>query len=58
MTDASWRRQELNRIRKDQLALLHAQRGGRMPLATYLKWRKDELVNAVLEDEGFDPWSA
>lgn len=42
---------ELNRLPKGTLAQLHADYGGLMGVATYRKWRKDELVAAVLEDE-------
>ena len=49
---------EIERTPKAQLARMHAANGGLMGLATYLKWRKDELVRALLEDEGIDPWSA
>ena len=58
MTDASWRRQELTKLPKAQLARMHDANGGCMGLATYMQWRKDELVTAVLEDEGYNPWSA
>jgi len=49
---------EISRKSKFELAQMHVANGGIMGLATYLKWRKDELVNAVLEDMGIDPWSA
>ena len=52
------RAKELRKLGKDQLALMHHNAGGQMGLKVYLQWRKDELVNAVLQDEGFDPWSA
>ena len=49
---------QIQRTPKAQLARIHVANGGQMGLATYLKWRKDELVNIVAEDEGIDPWSA
>ncbi len=52
------RLQEIERTPKAELARIHVRNGGQMDLATYLKWRKDELVRAVAEDEGIDPWSA
>ena len=50
--------QQIEKTPKAELARMHVANGGQMGLATYLKWRKDELVRAVLEDEGIDPWSA
>lgn len=47
------RTRELSRMPKNVLAHMHKQNGGLMPLATYQKWTKDELVNTVLEDEGY-----
>ena len=58
MTSTLTRIREIQRMPKDRLARMHVANGGQMGLATYLKWRKDELVNIVLEDEGIDPWSA
>ena len=58
MTDTLTRIREIQAMPKDRLARMHVANGGQMGLATYLKWRKDELVNIVLEDEGIDPWSA
>ena len=52
------RRQQLTKLSKDQLALMHHNAGGAMGLKVYLKWTKDELVNAVLQDEGIDPWAS
>jgi hypothetical protein len=40
---------DLSRKPKHELARIHVQQGGLMGLAVYLKWRKDELVNAILE---------
>jgi hypothetical protein len=48
--------QEIERTPKAELARIHVANGGQMGLATYLKWRKDELVRAVAEDEGIDLW--
>lgn len=42
---------ELAKLPKWQLAQMHKSNGGLMPLATYQKWSKDELLNAVIEDE-------
>lgn len=53
MTKRDKRIRELARMTKSVLARMHKQNGGLMPLADYLKWTKDELVNAVLEDEGY-----
>jgi hypothetical protein len=48
------RARELDRCyRKASLAVMHKENGGMMPLKTYLKWRKDELIAAVLRDEGY-----
>lgn len=55
MTTAE-RTRELNKLPKATLAQMHAGNGGLMGLATYMQWRKDELVTAVLEDEGLNPW--
>lgn len=52
------RTKELNKLPKAQLAQMHADNGGLMGLATYMQWRKDELVTALLEDEGLNPWGA
>lgn len=52
------RTRELNKLPKAKLAQMHASNGGLMGLATYMQWRKDELVTALLEDEGLDPWGA
>jgi hypothetical protein len=49
---------QLAKLPKAQLAQMHAANGGLMGLATYMKWTKDELVDAVAQDEGLDPWSA
>lgn len=45
------RASELARFPKWKLAEMHKAYGGLMPLAIYRKWTKDELVNAVLQDE-------
>jgi hypothetical protein len=45
------RERELRRFPKATLASMHKANGGLMPLATYLKWSKDELVSAVMDDE-------
>ena len=50
-------RKALAKLSKYELAAQHARNGGIMGLATYSKWTKDELVNAVLEDNGIDPWT-
>ena len=42
---------ELARMPKGQLAQMHKTNGGLMPLSTYQKWTKDELLSAVIEDE-------
>lgn len=42
---------ELATLPKAQLARMHKANGGLLPLATYQKWTKDELLSAVLEDE-------
>lgn len=47
------RTRELSRVPKNVLASMHKQNGGLMPLATYRKWTKAELVNEILEDEGY-----
>ena len=47
---------ELDKMTKFTLASMHVKNGGQMGLTRYLQWTKDELVNAVLEDEGIDPW--
>ena len=70
ITEADWRKmtgrvdldskiriQQIERTPKAQLARMHVANGGQMGLATYLKWQKRELVNAILEDEGLDPWA-
>jgi len=46
------RYRELARLPKQQLAVMHVRNGGLMGLAVYLKWGKDELIAAVIEDEG------
>ena len=56
--DTRTRIREIERTPKAQLARMHVANGGQMGLATYLKWRKDELIRIVAEDEGIDPWSA
>ena len=48
---------QIQRTPKAQLARLHVANGGQMGYATYMQWRKDELVNIVAEDEGIDPWA-
>ena len=48
---------ELSKLSKLQLAALHVQQGGLMGVSTYMQWRKDELVNIILEIEGLDPWA-
>ena len=48
---------EIENTPKATLARMHAANGGQMGLATYMKWRKDELVHVVCEDEGIDPWA-
>jgi hypothetical protein len=45
------RLRELNRKSKRELARMHKANGGLMPLADYLRWSKDELVGAVMDDE-------
>ena len=55
-TDPKQRIRELTRTPKADLARMHVRNGGLMGLQTYLRWSKDELINAVLEDEGIDPW--
>lgn len=54
---AAQRAKELNKLPKAKLAQMHASNGGLMGVATYLTWRKDELVTALLEDEGLDSWN-
>ena len=56
MTPTEQRRKALEKTPKYQLASMHAANGGLMGVTTYLQWTKDELVNAVLEDEGYRPW--
>lgn len=46
------RYKELNKLPKDELARMHVANGGLMGYATYMKWRKDELISIILEDEG------
>lgn len=48
---------ELRKLPKATLAQMHVRNGGIMGLRTYLQWTKDELINAVLEDEGINPWT-
>lgn len=57
MTNTS-RIKELAKLPKWQLVNMHVASGGLMGAATYAKWTKDELVNAVAGDEGIDPWAA
>ncbi len=45
---------QLYKMTKDQLARMHVANGGLMGYATYRKWTKDELVNAILEDESYE----
>ena len=49
---ADQRIKELAKLPKWQLAQMHKSNGGLMPLADYQKWTKDELLSAVIEDEG------
>jgi hypothetical protein len=42
---------ELAKMSKYDLARMHRANGGLMTLAEYLQWTKDELVNAVMEDQ-------
>ena len=49
---------ELAKMPKWQLANMHVANGGLMGLATYMKWTKDELVDAVARDENIGPWGA
>jgi hypothetical protein len=56
MSGTQARIRELTRTPKAQLARIHAANGGLMGVAVYSTWSKDELVNAVLEDEGINPW--
>jgi hypothetical protein len=44
---------ELNRRSKPFLADLHVRKGGLMGYFTYIRWTKEELIKAILEDEGF-----
>lgn len=44
---------QLAKMPKATLAAMHHANGGLMPLATYRKWTREELVKAVLEDEGY-----
>jgi hypothetical protein len=52
------RERELQKLRKPQLVQMHVRNGGLMGVETYMKWTKQELINAVLEDEGINPWSS
>lgn len=47
---------QILKMTKYELARTHVANGGLMGLATYLKWTKEELQNAVLEDNGINPW--
>lgn len=42
---------EISRMTKRELAMLHVRNGGLMGLSVYLKWTKDELINAIISDE-------
>jgi hypothetical protein len=42
---------ELRKLSKYELARQHVLNGGIMGLNYYLTWKKDELVNTVLEDQ-------
>ena len=49
------RTRQLNRMKKGQLARLHATGGGLMGIPVYMTWTKDELVSAILEHEFRSP---
>jgi len=42
---------QLQALGKPALARIHVDNGGLMGLATYLRWSKDELIAAIIEDE-------
>ena len=46
------RRKVLGHMAKASLAVMHTRNGGLLSVAEYVKWRHEELVNEVLEDEG------
>jgi hypothetical protein len=43
---------ELGRLTKSKLAVMHSANSGLLSAVEYIKWKHEELVNAVLEDEG------
>jgi hypothetical protein len=43
---------ELGRKGKPELAVMHSANTGLLSVSEYVKWKHEELVNAVLEDEG------
>jgi len=43
--------QQITRMTKAQLAQMHAANGGLMGVKVYMQWTKDELINAVIEDQ-------
>lgn len=47
---------QILKMSKNDLARTHVANGGLMGLPTYLKWTKEELQNAVMEDYGINPW--
>jgi hypothetical protein len=51
MSTTAERMAELTKLPKQELARIHAVNGGLMGIKIYLKWTKDELINAVLRDE-------
>jgi hypothetical protein len=45
--------QQITRMTKAQLAQMHAANGGLMSVKVYMQWTKDELINAVIEDQQY-----
>ena len=45
------RYRELRKVPKATLAQWHAANGGVMGVQVYIQWTKEELINAVMEDE-------
>jgi hypothetical protein len=46
------RAKELRKLPKPTLVQMHLNNGGLMGRAVYMKWKREELVTEILEDEG------
>lgn len=60
MTNDTARQRQLMYLRmltKRDLAERHIRNGGLMRMSEYMKWTVAELVNANLEDDGYEPVS-